>query len=85
MALVRYIKSAAEIPVRATYVLLHYGSAKKTIRHSRGLIIILAESDPDQATFLEAVDGAKRTADEEAISTVYVIDRRRQPRTKLTS
>ena len=84
MALVRYIKSATEIPIREKYVLVQYGSARKTVRHSRGMIIILPDGNPDlgQVDYLAAVSEAKRIADEEGISIVYVIDRRAQRRTK---
>ena len=86
MAALKYIKSATEIPIREKYVLIQYGSARKTVRHSRGLIIILPEANPDleQVDFLAAVTEAKRIADEDGISTVYVVDRRAQDRSKPT-
>lgn len=86
MAALKYIKSATEIPNREKYVLIQYGSARKSVRHSRGLIIILPEANPDleQVDFLATVTEAKRIADEDGISTVYVIDRRAQDRSKPT-
>jgi hypothetical protein len=83
MAALKYIKSATEIPVREKYVLIQYGSARKTVRHSRGLIIILPDVNPgvEQDDYVAAVAEAKRIADEDGISTVYVIDRRAQSRT----
>ena len=84
MASVKYIKSAAEIPVREKYVLVQYGAARETIRHSRGTIIIL----PDRAPGLKpedltaAMSEANRIADENGLSIVYVVDRRAHSRTK---
>ena len=84
MAALKYIKSATEIPNREKYVLIQYGSARKTVRHSRGLIIILPEANPDleQLDFLATVTEAKRIADGGGISTVYIVDRRTQDRSK---
>ena len=83
MAALKYIKSATEIPTREKYVLIQYGSERKTIRHSRGLILILPHGNPDLEPddYLAAVAEAKRIADKEGISTVYVFDRRAQART----
>ena len=84
MATLKYIKSATEIPIREKYVLIQYGSARKTVRHSRGLIIILPLGNPDlePLDFDVAVTEAKRIADEDGIPTVYVLDRRAQDRSK---
>jgi hypothetical protein len=83
MAALKYIKSATEIPIREKYVLIQFGSARKTVRHSRGLIIILPDVNPDveQDDYVAAVAEAQRIADEDGVSTVYVIDRRAQGRT----
>ena len=86
MAALKYIKSATEISNREKYVLIQYGSARKTIRHSLGLIIILPLGNPDleDPDFRAAVTEAKRIADKDGISTVYVVDRRAQDRSKPT-
>jgi hypothetical protein len=83
MAALKYIKSATEIPSHEKYVLIQYGSERKTIRHSRGMIMMLPHGNPDFESddYLAAVAEAKRIADKEGISTVYVFDRRAQTRT----
>ncbi len=48
MALVKYIQSASDIPAKERYVVVQFGAAKKEIRHSRGVIMIVAENPPDQ-------------------------------------
>jgi hypothetical protein len=83
MAALKYIKSATEIPISEKYILVQFGAARKTVRHSRGVIIIAPEGNPDlEQAFQSAVTEAKRTADEDGIATVYVVDRRAQDRSK---
>ena len=85
MALVRYIKSAAHIPVGDKYVLVQRGAENKSIRHTRGHIVVVASAPSTifQEAFAAAIDQAKKVADKESISTVFVIDRRRGERSKL--
>lgn len=85
MALVKYVKSASDIPAKERYVIVQFGAAKKEIRHSRGVIMIVAESppDPSQAEFLASLDRARRLAEKEGIPTVYAIDRRKASRAKV--
>jgi hypothetical protein len=84
MALVKYIKSAIDIPAKDRYVIVQFGAAKKEIRHSRGVIMIVAESPPDrsQGEFLASLNRAQRLAEKEGIATIYAIDRRKASRAK---
>ena len=85
MALVKYIQSASDIPVREKYVIVRFGSARKEIWHSRGVIMIVAEDPPNlnDTEFSAGLDRAQRLADREGIPTVYAIDRRRASRAKV--
>jgi phosphate-selective porin len=80
MAQLKYIKSASEIPVGPRYVIIKYGASALEIRHSRGTVVVAAGGSADQYGLEKAFERGRVLAEREGLSTVYVIDRRREPR-----